>query len=313
MKKYMIIIAMLLFCASLYGQQTDDRKDSTATDPTVTTSTDSTVEEELEKQEEQTLDEIMENEDWKDRKPDTSDNDDDDDFHWKKDRDKDWGKNHKGGFFRGGGGGWDWYYLPLNVDVLNTQLAKIGLPAFADQMILSGGGGWGFIGRGIRIGGLGASGTVSSFGIPTGGNGSQIDVTLSLSYGGFLIEKVFHPFNNSEIYLGATLGGGSTSMKFSKSSQNISWNYIWENGYSSADSLVFSDHQSEMSSGFFWAMPNIGFRYNIFRWFAVGADVGYFYQHTDEQKWKMENKVVVGVPKIDFSGVVYRVNFYFGG
>jgi len=101
-------------------------------------------------------------------------------------------------------------------------------------------------------------------------------------------------------------------MKFSKSSQNISWDYIWNNGYSGADS-TFNDHQSEMSSSFFWAMPNIGFRYNVFRWFAVGASVGYFYQRTDEQRWKMESKVVVDVPKIDFSGVIYRVNFYFGG
>jgi len=312
MKKYMIIIAVLLFCASLYGQQTDNGKDTTAIGPTVTTSTDSTVEEELEKQEEQTLDEIMENEDWKDRKPDTSDKDDDDDFNWKKDRDKDWGKNHKGGFFRGGGGGWDWYYLPLNVDVLNTQLETIGLPSFSDRMILSGGGGWGFIGRGIRIGGLGASGSVSSFGIPDTSTNSQIDIQLTLSYGGFLIEKVFHPFNNSEIYIGATLGGGTTSIKFAKSSTKIRWDDIWTDGYSGGNS-TFNNHQSEMSSHFFWAMPNIGFRYNIFRWFAIGANVGYFYQHTDEQRWKMENEVVADVPKIDFSGVVYRVNFYFGG
>ena len=309
MKKYMIIIAVLLFCASLYGQQTDTGKDTTATEPTVSTSTDSTVEEELEKQEEQTLDEIMEDQDWKNKSPDTSD----EDRHWKKDRDDDWGKKHKGGFFKGGGGGWDWYYLPLNVDVLNTQLATIGLPAFADRMILSGGGGWGFIGKGIRVGGLGAGGSVSSFGTPIGGDDSQVDVTLSLSYGGFLIERVFHPFNNSEIYMGATLGGGSTSMKFSKSSGKIEWGDIWNDGYSGADSLKFNDHQSEMSSNFFWAMPNIGFRYNIFRWFVVGANVGYFYQRTDEQRWKMENKVVVDVPKIDFSGVIYRVNFYFGG
>jgi hypothetical protein len=60
-------------------------------------------------------------------------------------------------------------------------------------------------------------------------------------------------------------------------------------------------------------MPTVGFRYNIFRWFAVGGNVGYIYTHIDQKGWRMNHYRVEGVPDLNLDNVIYRLNFYFGG
>ena len=96
----------------------------------------------------------------------------------------------------------------------------------------------------------------------------------------------------------------------------VKWREIWDNGYSfSSDTSFtnFNDYQTKIESDFFTLLPTIGFRYNIFRWCAVGINIGYMYCKVDQDGWEMEGKRVYGVPDIDFSNVIYRFNVYFGG
>lgn len=257
------------------------------------------------------LDEIVEEEGWKLKKPFTGS---DWDWNWNWDeKGERGGKGGKTGYFRGGAGGWDVFMLPLKIENLNQQLlTNIGVGDLDEQMFLTGGGGWGFVGRGIRIGGMGAGGYVKSVARPYE---IQKQVTLSVGFGGFTIDKVFHPFNRSELSLGLMIGGGSASLDLVQWSGAIDWQDIL-NGYG-IDTLAtkhdFHDYQTKLSTEFFTLMPSIGFRYNIFRWFAVGGGVGYFYAHMNSTDWEMEKKPVTGMPKLDFSNVIYRVNFYFGG
>lgn len=232
------------------------------------------------------------------------------------DKDDDWKSRRKRGFFRGGAGGFDVYMLPLKVGEVNTKLSDvIGIGEFNDNMFLTGGGGWGYVGKSIRIGGMGFGGFAVSEGAPDPGQ-IQKEITLSLGFGGFLIEKSFHPFNNSEIYFGTMIGGGSASLELIQWSGPSSWNDVWK-GYS-IDTIIdttnnYYDYKTELQSEFFVLMPTIGFRYNIFRWCAIGANVGYLYTHMDQRGWKSEGRRISNVPKIDFSNTVYRFNVYFGG
>ena len=236
---------------------------------------------------------------------------------WRENRKDEWKSSKKRGYFRGGAGGWDYYMMDLNVDAINTKLQEIGLNPFDKQIYMSGGGGWGFVGHGIRIGGLGAHGEVKSSG------GSAIDgktvakeVTLTINFGGFMIEKVYHPFNKTELYFGTMIGGGNANLQFNQWSGPLAWDNLWD-GYNNAvidtSTVSFTDHQNEMSCGYLTILPTIGFRYNIFRWAAVGVNVGYLYNKMNQDGWKMDGKSVNYVPEIDFSNVIYRINLYFGG
>lgn len=227
--------------------------------------------------------------------------DDDDHPRWR----------YKHGFFRGGAGGFEVMYLNLDLPALNQKLVEVGLPSMDDHMILTGGGGWAFLGKGIRIGGYGFGGSVSKDGKPYH---VQKEVTLSMGLGGFLVEKVFHPFNNTELYLGLSSGGGGIDIKMVQWTGPRSWDELWsEFGIDTLGTEHTNlDYEVKLSRGFGYLMPTIGFRYNIFRWFAVGFNVNYIYCWK-LNSWKHEGKKVTGVPEIDFSNVSYRINFYFGG
>jgi len=239
------------------------------------------------------------------------DNWDEDWNKWREKRKEDWKSSKKRGFFRGGAGGWDYYMMELKVDNINAKLVEIGLDPFDKNIFLSGGGGWGFIGHGIRVGGIGAGGKVVSRGTPFGGNDTK-EVIMSIGFGGFTIEKVFHPFNRSEIYLGTMIGGGNMNIEFSQWSENSTWNHLWS-GYDSTYTDGYRTYQNEIKTNYFTLLPTIGVRYNIFRWAAVGLNVGYVYTHESQDGWKMNGRTVTGIPDIDFSNVIYRFNIYFGG
>ncbi len=230
---------------------------------------------------------------------------------WREKRKEDWKSSKKRGYFRGGAGGWDYYMMELKIDALDDKLAKIGLEPFDKNIFMSGGGGWGYIGRGIRIGGIGAGGKVTSRGTPIKG-GDTKEVTMRLGFGGVIIEKVFHPFNKSEIYLGTMIGGGTVNIDFSQWSENTTWDQLWS-GYDTTYTDNFRTYQNGIQTNYFMLLPTIGIRYNIFRWAAVGLNAGYLYTHKSQDGWKMEGRTITGVPDIDFSNVIYRFNIYFGG
>lgn len=228
-----------------------------------------------------------------------------------------WKSKRKRGYFRGGAGGLDLYMLPLNVDDINSKLKDvIHIGQFSENIFLTGGGGWGYVGKSIRLGGMGCGGFTTTEGAP-GTKKIQKEAILKLGFGGFLIEKAFHPFNNSEIYFGAMVGGGSATLNLVQWSGPLSWDQIW-NGYRhdlNPDSTNndFFNYKSKLKSDFFAVMPTIGFRYNIFRWCAIGGNVAYLYTHMDQEGWRTENRRITGVPEIDFSNIIYRFNVYFGG
>jgi len=224
-------------------------------------------------------------------------------------------KRRKHGFFRGGAGGWDFYYLPLNLTHLNNELVRIELHAFDPFMIMSGGGGWGFIGNNIRVGGLGAHGRLVSSGIPASGKLAK-KVSFTYNFGGFTVDKVFHPFSRTEIACGIMIGGGDAQIRFSQWGQPVNWNDLWsgyDNDSLSTVTFKFRDYQNEIHSTYWCLMPSLGLRYNVFRWAAVGFNVGYLYSFLNQEGWIMDNHSIGKVPELQLSNLIYRFNIYFGG
>jgi len=219
----------------------------------------------------------------------------------------------RGGSFRGGAGGFEAMILPLKLDDLNGWLGSIGVDEFRSEMYFSGGSGWGYVGNNIRIGGLFAGGFIST-------NGKQAEIakeaTLTVGFGGVVIEKAFYPFKKTEIYFGTMVGGGSTELKFIKRSGPVSFKNIMEDGFSAnlvTDSTNYHNYQLPITTEFFTVMPSIGLRYNIMPWCALGVTAGYFYQLNEEKGWKLGESKVYDMPEVDLSNLLLRINIFFGG
>lgn len=250
---------------------------------------------------------------WKEIEPSIRDflsDDDDDDIEWQDDDGKMVIKSRKKrGYFRAIGGGWDIYNIPIELDEINNQVAAMGLKKFDENMYYYGGGGFMFLGSKWRIGGQGGSGNMSTSGTV---DGIQKKVDFKMSFGGFTVDRVFHPFSKTELYLSGTFGTSKVTTKVYKEQGNEDWSDAWDSFSSSDNTDDFYNYKTTFTNRYWSAMPAIGFRYNIFRVFGVGAKVGYYYGITKEDNWKINGDGLTGVPEMDFSNIFYNINFYFG-
>ncbi len=222
-------------------------------------------------------------------------------------------KKRKRGYFRAGGGGWDYMVFPINVAEINKNLSSvIGITNFEENMMMHGGGGWAILGKNFRIGGLGVTGYLSSSGM---GNNLGKDVDLTYNFAGFLVEKLFHPINKSEISIGAVIGGGDMILNITQENNQPKWSEIWNGFDKTKDSSIphnFYDYQVEMSNSFFSVYPSIGVRYNILRWCGIGAKIGYMYGNVNGNNWKLNNSKIANVPDMDISNYCFGFSLYFG-
>ena len=251
---------------------------------------------------------------WKEIEPSIRDflsDDDDEDIEWKDDSGEIVRKSKKKrGYFRAGGGGWEIFNIPIDVKDINNQVVGMKLDEFDKNMYFYGGGGFGFIGSEWRIGGLGADGHMITSGIDD--EGIRKKVEFKMSFGGFMMERVFHPFNKTELYLSGVIGSSTVKTIVYKRQGNEDWAKAWHSFNTNNNEEGYYNYKTTFKNKYWSAMPAIGFRYNIFRVFGVGAKVGYYYGITKEDKWEINGEEMTGVPKMDFSNVFYNINFYFG-
>lgn len=301
MKKLMFFILIL---SSFLFAQTEIKSDSTVVEKSTKTDEDYKVEKDN--------DTWMET--WKEIEPSIRDflsDGDDEDIEWNEDSDVTFKKpKKKRGYFRAGAGGWDLFYMPIELTEINKQLSKIGVKEFDSELYANGGGGWGFIGSKWRIGGMGATGNMTTTGDKVDGIRNKVD--FEMHFGGFLMERVWHPMSKTEIYFSTVLGRSSIKMDVFKMKDTGDWNESWS-GYNKTDiSNEFVSYKTTYKNSYFSAMPAIGVRYNIFRVFGVGAKVGYYYGQTNDNNWEINDDTISGVPGMDLSNIFYSVNFYFG-
>jgi len=251
---------------------------------------------------------------WKEIEPSIRDflsDEDDQDIEWQDDS----GKmvripKKKRGYFRAGAGGWEIFNIPIDVKDINNQVEEMGLKKFDKNMYFYGGGGFGFIGSKWRIGGQGAEGNMITSG--TDVEGIRKKVEYKMSFGGFMMERVYHPFSKTEFYLSGVIGASSVKTIVSKRQGNEDWADAWDSFNSNNNTDDYYNYKTTFKNRYWSAMPAVGFRYNIFRVFGIGAKVGYYYGITNKDKWEINGEEISGVPKMDLSNIFYNVNFYFG-
>lgn len=215
-------------------------------------------------------------------------------------------------YFSGGAGGFEVIYLPLDIDRIDSKLNQVNLPGLPNNIYLTGGGGWGNIGSNVRIGFYAYGGSLD---INNKVDGIAREFKFELSAGGFAVEKAFHPLSLGEIYIGCTIGAGEMNLKLNKWTDIPTWETVW-NGYDPEaiqNGATPGSYSSNMSNSFFMAAPSLGLRYHLLDWFAIGANVGYFYTFMEEDNWEVDGRTLINAPEIDMSNVIYKVNFFFGG
>ncbi|MBI5020273.1 MAG: hypothetical protein HZB59_02460 [Ignavibacteriales bacterium] len=215
----------------------------------------------------------------------------------------------------GGAGGFTQNLLFLNLDPINDYLGRSGAAKFEKQpMLLLGGQGYGYIMlvQNLRIGGVGASGTMKSASIDTGiYPNMRRDVELSVGFGGMTIEYVLPIVPRLDISAGIMLGAGSTTLKIWRNQNpNKIWNDIWdEYGNNNISSYEYA---RTLNGAFFIYQPQVNIEYAVLRW--VGVRLGVAYNGMAAPEWKLDDKYdLIGVPSnISGKGLMLNGGIFLG-
>jgi hypothetical protein len=208
----------------------------------------------------------------------------------------------------GGAGGFTQNLLFLDLDPINSVLKGSNCAAFDKQpMLLLGGQGYGYIMLipNLRIGGMGAGGSMESRSLDTGVSPNlRRDVSLSVNYGGVTIEYAVPIIPRLDVSLGLLLGGGSTTIDiYQYSSTNQTWDDVW--GSIRGGSSV-GQYKTTLSSSFFIYQPSLNIEYAVLRW--VGIRLGVSYNGMAGSDWKVDDKSdLLGVPT-GISGKGFMIN-----
>jgi len=215
----------------------------------------------------------------------------------------------------GGAGGFTQNLLFLNLDPINEVLKKSNAAAFGKTpMLLLGGEGFGYIMLvpNLRIGGLGAGGTLTSRSIDTSiYPNMRRDVELSVGFGGMTIEYVVPVIPRLDVAFGVMLGAGSMKIKMSRNANpNKIWNTVWDD-FGNNNAAIY-EYTHNLSGSFFIYQPHLNIEYSILRWVAIR--VGVTYNGMSGSDWKFDEKYdLVGVPgKMNGNGLMINGGIFLG-
>jgi len=215
--------------------------------------------------------------------------------------------------FSGGGGGPVFVYMTPDLGPINNMIAQMSPNMKLDDgFFLYGGKGYGYINRNIRIGGMGAGGSLTTSALVTGTPNLAKEVQFDMGYGGVTLEYVAELPFDLQLFAGGMIGWGGISMRISQYENALTWNGIWDNygiGYT-GDSY---DLNITMDNQFFALTPWVGGFYKILPWMGVSGKAGYFYAKCATGNWKTLGSNIYGGPDIDLSNVFYEFAIVFGG
>jgi hypothetical protein len=212
----------------------------------------------------------------------------------------------------GVGGGIAPHWLFINTDKLNAALtATTKTPLLTDKgMFLFGGHGYAYIMLipNLRIGGIGAGGSISAEGTVQEGSPGEIPgetyyqrTTLSTGFGGVTIEYVI-PFKRLQLAFGGVLGGGTHSLTLTRvRNESPAWQ----------SAMHFLEYQHVFTCPYFAYQPTASIEY-LFSPFTVLSLTGGYYG-TSGKTWTMDDAFSVkDMPDISFAGAFVRVELTFG-
>jgi hypothetical protein len=190
-----------------------------------------------------------------------------------------------------GGGGMAGTLLFLDLSALNRVLAAHGYGPLDDTLSLIGGGGFGGTIGGLRFGGLGGGGEVSSV------LGEKI-AKLSLGFGGFLIERGLFAGERYSLSVGAVIGGGGADLT------------LLDHRSASFEDAIANPSGTRLTRGFFAVETHFGLEVALLDWIMLRVDVGYLW--TFGGSWEQEGSPLLGPPE-SLSAPLVRFMIAFGG
>lgn len=190
----------------------------------------------------------------------------------------------------GGGGFMPVLYFP-DLSALNAELSAHGFGGFSGPLPLWGGGGFGGLLSGPRLGGMGYGGEISV-------RRGEKTATLSFSAGGFLTERALFAEGNMALGFGLLLGGGSAELE------------LIFRAPSSFEEALATPTSTRLSRGFFALEPYLTLELFLFDWAFLKVQVGYLLALGDG--WKAGGFDLGGVPA-SLSAPVLHFFVNFGG
>jgi hypothetical protein len=190
-----------------------------------------------------------------------------------------------------GGGGPMPGLLLLDLAELNEYLEAYGYAPLDDMVFVMGGGGWGGELTGVRFGGLGWGGDITS-------KAGQRVATLSVGFGGFMIERGIFAGNRYSLALGAVIGGGGADLD------------LLSHQPTSFDDAISNPANTSLTRGFFAVQAYAGIEATLLDWILLKVNLGYLW--TFGEPWKQQGLSLPGPPET-FSAPLAQVMITFGG
>lgn len=184
--------------------------------------------------------------------------------------------------------------IHFNLGDLNGILEGDGFKPFDENMILFGGGGIAGDKNGPRIGGIGMSGQISTTGI------DAKTATLMINYWGAIYEHGVFAHENTDISIGALVGGGSAEL-------NIKHGLLedFEDG-------VTNPRMTLYKKDFFLLQPKLNIHQKLSPFVGLDLDLGYLLTLDIGNTWKVNDQAVGGPLKNLAAPVVcLRISFGF--
>ncbi len=190
-----------------------------------------------------------------------------------------------------GGGGPMPTLLFLDLEDLNGTITGAGYPQIDQVLFANGGGGYGGVLDGIRIGGFGVGGSNLSA-------SESRSVSFDLAYGGMIIEKAVQAEDDFTVVLGTMLGFGGLDLRFIS---NLPETF---------EDAVSNPFVSSMTKEFFAVQPYIAFESKPFSWMWARFQLGFLWTLADN--WSFENAEFAGPPRT-LGGLTATLMLRFGG
>jgi len=190
-----------------------------------------------------------------------------------------------------GGGGMAGTLLFLDLSALNQILEANGYGPLADRAFLMGGGGFGGEVQGLRFGGLGAGGEVSSV------LGEKV-AKLSLGFGGLFVERGLFAGERYSLSVGAVIGGGGADLT------------LLDHRLGSFEEAIAEPSGMRFTRGFFAVETHLGLEISLLDWLMLKVNAGYLW--TFGGPWQQEGSLLPGPPE-SLNAPLVRVMIAFGG
>jgi hypothetical protein len=216
-------------------------------------------------------------------------------------------------FKLGGAGGFTMNYLFINTKDLNTFLALGKTGQLSEKgMFLYGGEGYGYVMflKNIRMGGMGASGTLTASSplqlIPNTSDYLKREVQLDVSYGGFLVGYSQPILPRLDIALDVMIGGGEMNLQVWRTKNPFhQWDSIWT--HIGNPQYNETEYSQRLDGEFFTYQVSLNIEYAMLQW--LGVRVGAGYSGMTAPEWKLDEKYSIdGVPT-SISAQGFAVNF----